>query len=56
MSLFFDVSWRDLFSRSEAPATEPFDVIGRIMQYVGGASTSVQLPIAEAMLTCKHKL
>ncbi|KAM4617905.1 phosphofurin acidic cluster sorting protein 1 [Discoglossus pictus] len=55
-SLFFDASWRDLFSKSEAPATEPFDVIGRIMQYVGGASSSIQLPIAEAMLTCKHKL
>ncbi|XP_063294330.1 phosphofurin acidic cluster sorting protein 1 [Pelobates fuscus] len=55
-SLFFDVSWRDLFSKSEAPAVEPFDVIGRVMQYVGGASTALQLPIAEAMLTCKHKL
>ncbi|KAM4720934.1 phosphofurin acidic cluster sorting protein 1 isoform 2-T2 [Rhinophrynus dorsalis] len=55
-SLFFDVSWRDLFSKSEAPASEPFDVTGRIMQYVSGANTSLQLPIAEAMLTCKHKL
>ncbi|XP_053305330.1 phosphofurin acidic cluster sorting protein 1 isoform X2 [Spea bombifrons] len=56
-SLFFDISWRDLFSKTEAPATEPsFDIIGRIMQYVGGANTSLQLPIAEAMLTCKHKL
>ncbi|XP_053545208.1 phosphofurin acidic cluster sorting protein 1 [Bombina bombina] len=55
-SLFFDVSWRELFSKSEAPAAEPFDVVSRIMQYVAGASTSIQLPIAEAMLTCKHKL
>ncbi|XP_063801239.1 phosphofurin acidic cluster sorting protein 1 isoform X2 [Pseudophryne corroboree] len=55
-SLFFDASWRELFNRSEAPVIEPFDVIGRIMQYVGGANNSHQLPIAEAMLTCKHKL
>ncbi|XP_031756559.1 phosphofurin acidic cluster sorting protein 1 isoform X2 [Xenopus tropicalis] len=55
-SLFFDVSWRDLFSKSEAPTSEPFDVIARIMQYVTGATSLLQLPIAEAMLTCKHKL
>ncbi|XP_075044846.1 phosphofurin acidic cluster sorting protein 1 isoform X2 [Mixophyes fleayi] len=54
--LFCDASWRELFNRSESPVTEPFDVIGRIMQYVGGANNSHQLPIAEAMLTCKHKL
>ncbi|KAG8437825.1 hypothetical protein GDO86_008506 [Hymenochirus boettgeri] len=55
-SLFFDVSWRDFFSKSEAPSSETFDVIGRIMQYVAGANNFLQLPIAEAMLTCKHKL
>ncbi|XP_069821358.1 phosphofurin acidic cluster sorting protein 1 [Dendropsophus ebraccatus] len=56
-SLFFDSSWRELFSKSEVPSLEPsFDIIGRIMQYVNGASNSQQLPIAEAMLTCKHKL
>lgn len=36
--------------------SEPFDVVGRIVQYVGGASVTHQLPVAEAMLTCKHKL
>ncbi|KAM5137727.1 phosphofurin acidic cluster sorting protein 1 isoform 2-T2 [Mantella aurantiaca] len=35
---------------------EPFDICGRIMQYVSGANNFHQLPIAEAMLTCKHKL
>ncbi|XP_044127008.1 phosphofurin acidic cluster sorting protein 1 isoform X1 [Bufo gargarizans] len=56
-SLFFDSSWRELFNKSEVPSTEPsFDIIGRIMQYVNGANNSQQLPIAEAMLTCKHKL
>uniref|UniRef100_A0A8C8SCY7 Phosphofurin acidic cluster sorting protein 1/2 C-terminal domain-containing protein n=1 Tax=Pelusios castaneus TaxID=367368 RepID=A0A8C8SCY7_9SAUR len=52
---FLDSAWRELFSRSEPPGTEPFDVVGRIMQYVAGASVTHQLPVAEAMLTCKHK-
>ncbi|XP_056383358.1 phosphofurin acidic cluster sorting protein 1 [Hyla sarda] len=56
-SLFFDSPWRELFGKSEVPSVEPsFDIIGRIMQYVNGANNSQQLPIAEAMLTCKHKL
>uniref|UniRef100_A0A8C3IDN6 Phosphofurin acidic cluster sorting protein 1 n=2 Tax=Chrysemys picta bellii TaxID=8478 RepID=A0A8C3IDN6_CHRPI len=52
---FLDSAWRELFGRAEPPGTEPFDVVGRIVQYVGGASTTHQLPVAEAMLTCKHK-
>ncbi|XP_030424004.1 phosphofurin acidic cluster sorting protein 1 [Gopherus evgoodei] len=52
---FLDSSWRELFGRAEPPGTEPFDVVGRIVQYVGGASMTHQLPVAEAMLTCKHK-
>ncbi|KAM8793775.1 LOW QUALITY PROTEIN: phosphofurin acidic cluster sorting protein 1 [Eudromia elegans] len=52
---FLEPAWRELFGRSEAPATEPFDVVGRIMGYVAGASVTHQLPVAEAMLTCQHK-
>ncbi|XP_074813918.1 phosphofurin acidic cluster sorting protein 1 isoform X3 [Natator depressus] len=52
---FLDSTWRELFGRAEPPGTEPFDVVGRIVQYVGGASVTHQLPVAEAMLTCKHK-
>uniref|UniRef100_A0A8C0IWX8 Phosphofurin acidic cluster sorting protein 1 n=1 Tax=Chelonoidis abingdonii TaxID=106734 RepID=A0A8C0IWX8_CHEAB len=48
---FLDSAWRELFGRAEPPGTEPFDVVGRIMQYVGGASMTHQLPVAEAMLT-----
>ncbi|XP_077143459.1 phosphofurin acidic cluster sorting protein 1 [Ranitomeya variabilis] len=56
-SLFFDPSWREMFNKSEVPSVEPScDILGRIMQYVNGANNSQQLPIAEAMLTCKHKL
>ncbi|XP_005352034.1 phosphofurin acidic cluster sorting protein 1 [Microtus ochrogaster] len=54
-STFLDSAWRDLFSRSEPPVSEPLDVVGRVMQYVNGAATTHQLPVAEAMLTCRHK-
>ncbi|NP_001390497.1 phosphofurin acidic cluster sorting protein 1 isoform 5 [Mus musculus] len=54
-STFLDSAWRDLFSRSEPPVSEPLDVVGRVMQYVNGATTTHQLPVAEAMLTCRHK-
>ncbi|XP_041037983.1 phosphofurin acidic cluster sorting protein 1-like, partial [Carcharodon carcharias] len=68
-SLFLDSAWSDLFSKSEAPTSgtgrqergggngslDALDVVGRIMQYISGAHVSHQLPIAEAMLTCKHK-
>uniref|UniRef100_A0A8C6PGX1 Phosphofurin acidic cluster sorting protein 1 n=1 Tax=Nothobranchius furzeri TaxID=105023 RepID=A0A8C6PGX1_NOTFU len=54
-SSFLDGSWRDVFSRSEPPQTDQLDVAGRINQYINGASVTHQLPIAEAMLTCKHR-
>ncbi|XP_070622552.1 phosphofurin acidic cluster sorting protein 1 isoform X2 [Erythrolamprus reginae] len=54
-NMFLDTSWRDLFSKTEPPAIEPLDVVGRITQYVNGANVTHQLPVAEAMLTCKHK-
>ncbi|OBS68697.1 hypothetical protein A6R68_02769 [Neotoma lepida] len=48
-STFLDSAWRDLFSRSEPPVSEPLDVVGRVMQYVNGAATTHQLPVAEAI-------
>nr|XP_003468133.2 phosphofurin acidic cluster sorting protein 1 [Cavia porcellus] len=54
-SAFLDSAWRDLFSRSEPPVSEQLDVVGRVMQYVNGAAVTHQLPVAEAMLTCRHK-
>ncbi|XP_056657280.1 phosphofurin acidic cluster sorting protein 1 isoform X1 [Monodelphis domestica] len=54
-SAFLDPAWRDLFSRSEPPVSESLDVVGRVMQYVSGAGVTHQLPVAEAMLTCRHK-
>ncbi|XP_039219065.1 phosphofurin acidic cluster sorting protein 1 isoform X4 [Crotalus tigris] len=54
-NMFLDTSWRDLFSKPEPPAIDPLDVVGRITQYVNGANVTHQLPVAEAMLTCKHK-
>lgn len=37
-------------------SAEGVDVAGRIGQYIDGATVTYQLPIAEAMLTCKHKM
>ena len=37
-------------------SAEQLDVVGRVMQYVSGAAVTHQLPVAEAMLTCRHKL
>lgn len=37
-------------------SAEGVDVAGRIGQYIDGAIVTHQLPIAEAMLTCKHKM
>ncbi|XP_030636701.1 phosphofurin acidic cluster sorting protein 1 [Chanos chanos] len=54
-SAFLDVAWRELFSRSEPPQSDILDVAGRIAQYISGATLTHQLPIAEAMLTCKHR-
>lgn len=34
---------------------DQMDVAGRISQYINGATVTHQLPIAEAMLTCKHR-
>ncbi|XP_072232604.1 phosphofurin acidic cluster sorting protein 1-like isoform X3 [Leuresthes tenuis] len=54
-SSFLDGAWRDVFSRTEPPQTDQLDVAGRITQYISGATVTHQLPIAEAMLTCKHR-
>ncbi|XP_077444931.1 phosphofurin acidic cluster sorting protein 1 isoform X2 [Stigmatopora argus] len=58
-SSFLDGAWREVFSRAEPPAAgslEQLDVAGRIAQYIDGATLAHQLPIAEAMLTCKHRM
>uniref|UniRef100_A0AAY4A7S6 Phosphofurin acidic cluster sorting protein 1 n=1 Tax=Denticeps clupeoides TaxID=299321 RepID=A0AAY4A7S6_9TELE len=54
-SAFQDGAWRELFSRTEPPQNDVVDVASRIHQYVSGATITHQLPIAEAMLTCKHR-
>uniref|UniRef100_A0A8C1NI25 Phosphofurin acidic cluster sorting protein 1 n=1 Tax=Cyprinus carpio TaxID=7962 RepID=A0A8C1NI25_CYPCA len=59
---FLDGAWRDTFNRSEPPNqisdplhTHAVDVAARVAQYISGAALTHQLPIAEAMLTCKHR-
>uniref|UniRef100_A0AAR2KBR3 Phosphofurin acidic cluster sorting protein 1 n=1 Tax=Pygocentrus nattereri TaxID=42514 RepID=A0AAR2KBR3_PYGNA len=51
-SVFLDGSWREFFSLSSADV----DVASRICQYINGASVTHQLPVAEAMLTCKQRV
>ncbi|XP_059380322.1 phosphofurin acidic cluster sorting protein 1-like [Carassius carassius] len=52
---FLDGAWRDTFNRSEPPQTDAVDVAARVSQYISGAALTHQLPVAEAMLTCKHR-
>uniref|UniRef100_A0A6Q2Y2P0 Phosphofurin acidic cluster sorting protein 1a n=1 Tax=Esox lucius TaxID=8010 RepID=A0A6Q2Y2P0_ESOLU len=52
-SAFLDNAWRDLFS--PGLAADGVDVAGRISQYISDVSVTHQLPVAEAMLTCKYK-
>uniref|UniRef100_A0A3Q2WKF2 Phosphofurin acidic cluster sorting protein 2-like n=1 Tax=Haplochromis burtoni TaxID=8153 RepID=A0A3Q2WKF2_HAPBU len=54
-SIFMDTAWRELFCRTERPASDNIDVAGRIIQYLAGANVSHQFPISEAMLTYKQK-
>ncbi|XP_064412717.1 phosphofurin acidic cluster sorting protein 2 isoform X2 [Latimeria chalumnae] len=52
---FMDSSWREFFSKTEAPTTETIGIVSRIVQYIAGANVCHQLPISEAMLTYKKK-
>uniref|UniRef100_A0A7N6B0M7 Phosphofurin acidic cluster sorting protein 2-like n=1 Tax=Anabas testudineus TaxID=64144 RepID=A0A7N6B0M7_ANATE len=57
-SIFMDTVWRELFCRTERPASgrmRSSDIAGRIIQYLAGANVSHQFPISEAMLTYKQK-
>uniref|UniRef100_A0A8C2WVL4 Phosphofurin acidic cluster sorting protein 2-like n=1 Tax=Cyclopterus lumpus TaxID=8103 RepID=A0A8C2WVL4_CYCLU len=54
-SIFMDTAWRELFCRTERPASDNIDVAGRVVQYLVGANMSHQFPISEAMLTYKQK-
>uniref|UniRef100_A0A8C2WM53 Phosphofurin acidic cluster sorting protein 2 n=1 Tax=Cyclopterus lumpus TaxID=8103 RepID=A0A8C2WM53_CYCLU len=57
-SIFMDTAWRELFCRTERPASgrmHSSDVAGRVVQYLVGANMSHQFPISEAMLTYKQK-
>ncbi|XP_075469588.1 phosphofurin acidic cluster sorting protein 2 isoform X2 [Ascaphus truei] len=56
-NLFQDPAWRELFTKLDAHTTIPEtpDVASRVTQYIAGANSAHQLPIAEAMLTYKQK-
>ncbi|XP_062257008.1 phosphofurin acidic cluster sorting protein 2 isoform X3 [Platichthys flesus] len=54
-TIFMDTAWRELFCRTDRPASDNIDVAGRVVQYLAGANVSHQFPISEAMLTYKQK-
>ncbi|XP_014662896.1 PREDICTED: phosphofurin acidic cluster sorting protein 2-like [Priapulus caudatus] len=56
-SLFLDGLWRDAFEKSEnhKPDSLYQELANRVSRYLTGASAVLQLPIAEAMVTCKEK-
>ncbi|XP_064421083.1 phosphofurin acidic cluster sorting protein 2 [Latimeria chalumnae] len=56
-NFFQDSTWRDFFNKPETPTTvqDSPDVASRVKQYLNGANSAHQLPIAEAMLTYKQK-
>ncbi|XP_036388301.1 phosphofurin acidic cluster sorting protein 2 isoform X2 [Megalops cyprinoides] len=54
-NIFMDTAWREVFGRTEPPTSDNIDVVGRVTQYLAGASVSHQFPISEAMLTYKQK-
>ncbi|ELU12912.1 hypothetical protein CAPTEDRAFT_112775 [Capitella teleta] len=55
-SLFNDSIWRDAFEKTENSCRpDAGKIVERINTYVSEASCSIQLPIAEAMLTYKEK-
>uniref|UniRef100_UPI00358E27D1 phosphofurin acidic cluster sorting protein 1-like isoform X2 n=1 Tax=Myxine glutinosa TaxID=7769 RepID=UPI00358E27D1 len=53
-SAFLDPAWQDLFSCPEPPPSEPVDVASRVISYLEAANTSLNLPVAEAMLTYRQ--
>uniref|UniRef100_A0A672PBZ3 Phosphofurin acidic cluster sorting protein 1a n=1 Tax=Sinocyclocheilus grahami TaxID=75366 RepID=A0A672PBZ3_SINGR len=59
-SSFLDSSWREFFSRSEPPQTVLYFSYHLTflfpLPYINGSTVTHQFPIAEAMLTCKHKM
>lgn len=47
---FVSDSWKELLERGDSA-----EIVNRIQKYLQQASSTVQLPIAEAMLTYKEK-
>nr|CAD7431840.1 unnamed protein product [Timema monikensis] len=47
--------WKELLERAEVQKTDCQEMLNRVHRYLHGASTTLQLPIAEAMITYKEK-
>ncbi|CAG2062667.1 unnamed protein product, partial [Timema podura] len=47
--------WKELLERAEVQKTDCQEMLNRVHRYLHGASATLQLPIAEAMITYKEK-
>ncbi|XP_072031251.1 phosphofurin acidic cluster sorting protein 2-like isoform X2 [Amphiura filiformis] len=54
-TLFMDASWRDFFDKTDRDPSDAKDIASRVVRYMKGGSSCLQLPIGEVMLTCKLK-
>jgi len=54
-SAFSADTWKELLERAELQKTDCQEMLNRVHRYLHSASTTIQLPIAEAMITYKEK-
>lgn len=54
-SAFFADTWKELLERAELQKTDCQEMLNRVHRYLHSASATIQLPIAEAMITYKEK-
>ncbi|GLH16283.1 Phosphofurin acidic cluster sorting protein 2 [Gryllus bimaculatus] len=48
-------SWKELLERAEVQKTDCQEMVNRVHRYLHAASATIQLPVAEAMVTYKEK-
>ncbi|XP_069681566.1 phosphofurin acidic cluster sorting protein 2 isoform X2 [Periplaneta americana] len=54
-SAFSAETWKELLERAELQKTDCQEMLNRVHRYLHSASATIQLPIAEAMITYKEK-
>jgi hypothetical protein len=54
-SAFSAETWKELLERAELQKTDCQEMLNRVHRYLHSASATIQLPVAEAMITYKEK-